>query len=126
MGDLRRLWQRLASVFRPGRAEDDLARDVAAHLQLLEDHFTRQGMSPDAARIAAKRAFGGLEQAKERHRDARSFRWLDDARRDIGYAFRSLSHNRGFAASAILTLALGIGSATTIYSIVDTILVQPL
>jgi predicted permease len=126
MGELRRLWQRLASVFRPRHAEDDLARDVAAHLQLLEDHFASRGLPPDAARAAAKRAFGGVEQAKERHRDVRSFRWLDDARRDIGYAARSLSHNPGFTTSAILTLALGIGAATAIYSVVDTILLQPL
>ena len=64
------------------QAEPDLAREVAAHLALLEDEFVRRGMTRDEAGFAAKRAFGGVALAKDRHRDARSFVWLDDARRD--------------------------------------------
>jgi putative ABC transport system permease protein len=84
-------------------------------------------MSEAEARRAARRAFGGgVEQAKEHQRDARSFRWLDDARADVVYAVRSLRRNPGFAVAAIFTLALGIGAATAISSVVDTVMLQPL
>ena len=86
MSYLRRLIHRLYNVLRPGSAEPDLAREVASHLSLLEDEFQRRGFSAEEARFAARRAFGGVEQVKEGHRDARSFRWLDDARRDLRYA----------------------------------------
>ena len=71
MSPWRRFFLRLANVFRPARAEPDLAREVASHLTLLEDDFERRGMTPEDARLAARRAFGGVEQAKDRHRDAR-------------------------------------------------------
>jgi putative ABC transport system permease protein len=127
VANIRQLLLRLASVLRFGRAEDDLAREVRAHLRLLEDQFLAQGMTEAEARLAARRAFvGGVEQAKEHQRDARSFRWLDDARADVVYAVRSLGRNPGFAIAAIFTLALGIGAATAISSVVDTVMLQPL
>jgi predicted permease len=126
MSTVRRFTRRLFAVLRHRRAEDDLARDVAAHLRLLEDGFVARGMDAEQARRAARRAFGGVEQAKEAQRDARSFRWLDDARRDVGYAVRSLSRTASVTGAAILTLAVGIGAATAIYSVVDAVLLQPL
>jgi predicted permease len=123
---LRRLALRLLNVFRPGRAEPDLAREVSAHLMLLEDGFRRRGLSAEDARLAARRAFGGVEHTKDLHRDARSFVWLDDARRDLIYAMRALRRNPGFAATAILTLALGIGANTTIFSLINTLILRPL
>src|SRR5688572_9061800 len=118
---------RLVSVLRFGRAEDDLAREVAAHLRLIEDKFLAEGMNEAEARLAARRAFGGgVEQAKEHQRDTRSFRWLDDGRADVSYAVRSLRRNPGFALAAIFTLALGIGAATAISSVVDRVMLQPL
>jgi len=68
---MRRSLLRLVNVLRPGRAEDELARETAAHLSLLEAEFQRRGMNGEDARLAAKRAFGGIEQMKDRHRDAR-------------------------------------------------------
>src|SRR3954467_13885612 len=101
-----RVVRRLAAALRPGRAEDELARETNAHLALLEEDFQRRGFAAAAARVEARKAFGGIEQMKDRHRDARSFVWLDDARRDVQYAARSLRRTPGFAAVAVLTLAL--------------------
>ncbi len=107
--------------------EDDLAREIRAHLALLEDKFIAQGMTPADATLAARRAFGGgVEQVKERHRDARAFRWVADARKDAVYAVRSLSRSSGFTIAAIVTLSVGIGATTAIYSVVNTVLLQPL
>jgi len=126
MASIRQFLVRLASVFRSNRAEDDLAREVNAHLGLLEERFRAEGLSPEDARLAARRAFGGVEQAKEHQRDARSFRWLDDLQRDVRYALRSLRRSPAFTVAAVLTLSIGIGATTAIYSVVDTVLIQPL
>lgn len=123
---VRRFVLRMLAVLRHDRAETDLSREIAAHMALLEDRFIRAGLSATDAKLAAWRAFGGVEQAKEHHRDARSLRWLDDARKDAAYAVRSLSRSPGFTAAAVLTLAVGIGATTAIYSVVDTVLLQPL
>src|SRR5260370_13227456 len=109
MARWRRLVLRLSNPLRAGLAEPDLAREIASHLTLLEDEFRRRGMKPEDAHFAARRAFGGVEHAKDLHRDARSFQWIDDARRDLEYAARTLARTPGFAAIAIVTLALGIG-----------------
>ncbi|MGH9219544.1 MAG: permease prefix domain 1-containing protein, partial [Vicinamibacterales bacterium] len=90
MSTFRRFFRRLAAPFRSARAEHELAREIRAHLQLLEDRFIAQGMSPDEARYAAQRAFGGVEQAKEHQRDARSFRWIDNSRTDFKLGARML------------------------------------
>jgi predicted permease len=123
---MRRFILRLVNVFRSERAEDELARETAAHLALVEEDLRRRGIALDEARVAARRAFGGVEQMKDRHRDARSFVWLDDARRDVQYAARSLRRTPGFAAVAILTLALGIGANVTIFTLLDAVVLKPL
>src|SRR5262245_34058896 len=119
MAPLRRFLSRIVSMVRNGHSERELSKEINSHLQLLEDDFVAKGMTRDDARLAARRAFGGVDQAKERHRDARAFRWLADVPRDVAYAFRSLRKNAAFTAAAVLTLAIGIGAATTIYSVVD-------
>ena len=126
MGSLRQFLRRLVATFFQQREEAELARQIQAHLSLLERKYLQDGLSPEEAKFAAQRAFGGVEQAKEHHRDARSFRWIDDARRDAGYAVRSLAKSPAFTIAAVLTLAIGIGSTTAIYSVVDRVLLQPL
>src|SRR5439155_9853385 len=126
MSALRRFLLRLHNFLRPGRTEPDLAREVASHLALLEDEFIRRGMTPEEARLAARRAFGGVEQTKELHRDARSFGWLDDARRDLRLAVRTLRRAPGFTAAIVLTLALGVGANTAMFSVISGLVLKQL
>src|SRR5882672_3489851 len=126
MSALRRFFLRLYNVLRPGRTEPDLAREVASHLALLEDEFIRRGLTPEEARLAAVRAFGGVDQTKELYRDARSFVWLDDARRDLQYAARTLRRAPGFTATIVLTLALAIGANTAMFSVISGVVLKPL
>lgn len=123
---LRRTLQRFAALVRPARAEEELAREVASHLALLEDEYRRRGLTDDEARRQARVALGGVDQTKERHRDARSLPWLEDLRRDVPYAIRGLRRTPGFTAAAILTLALGIGATVAIVSVANAVILRPL
>ena len=111
MTTVRRFLRRLAAALRSSHAEHDLAREIRSHLQLLEDRFLAQGMSPEEARYAAQRAFGGVEQAKEHQRDARSFRWIDNSRTDFKLGARmlvkypGLSVVGGFGLSAAIAIS---------------------
>jgi predicted permease len=123
---LRRFAMRLRHAFGSGGAEEELAREVAAHLGVLEDEYRRRGLTAEEARFAARRAIGGVEQAKEQQRDARAFAWLANGHRDIRFAVRTLLRNPGFTALAVLTLGLGIGATTAVYSAFDAAFLRPL
>jgi len=122
---LRRFVLRLANFIRPAPADRQLEREVASHLVLMEEDLQRRGMTPEEAAVAARRTLR-VHEVRERHRDARSFVWLEDARRDLRYAVRTLSATPGFTLLAVLTLALGIGSVTVIYSVIHDVLLDPL
>jgi predicted permease len=125
MSAFRRFVRRALTAFTPGRAESELARELNAHLTLLEEEFQGRGMSPADARLAARRAFGEVEQAKELQRDARSFRCIDDAKRDLQYALRIVRRSPSLAATAVVSLAVGIGAATGLFSVVNAALLHP-
>src|SRR5215470_3753224 len=98
MAPVRRVVLRFLNNIRPERGESEAAREVAAHLALLEDEYVRRGMPRDEARLAARRAFGGVAQVRELHRDARAFAWLEDAWQDLRYNLRLLAQHPGFTA----------------------------
>jgi hypothetical protein len=126
MAYYRRLIYKLRNFLRPDRAEQDLAREIGSHLELLQDGFQQQGMDAEAARLAAKRAYGGVEQAKELHREARSWLWLEQLRQDIRISVRALLKSFGFSITAVLTLALGIGANTAIFSLINSVMLKTL
>jgi predicted permease len=119
---MRRFFLRLASFVRADAAEQELARELASHRALLEDEYQRRGMTVEEARRAATRSLAGVEHAKELHRDARSFVFLDDARRDFRHAARLLRRNPIFALTAAVSLAIGIGADTTIFTVANGLL----
>jgi len=126
MATFRRFLLRLVHFFQPHRAESELERELAAHLGVLEDEYKRRGLTDAEARLAARRAFGGVAQATELHRDARSFRWLNDLRQDVRFAARARLRAPGFTAVVVGTLAFGIGANTAIFSVVHAVLLRSL
>ena len=118
MTTIRRLFLRLLSFFRVDAAEAELSREIRSHLQLLEDQFVAQGVPKDEARLAARRAFGGVEQVKEHQRDARGFRWLDNWRIDVKLGARMLIKYPGLSIIGGLGLAVGVGIGAAFFAVI--------
>jgi predicted permease len=122
---MRRFLERLLNLLRLRRPDHDLAREIDAHLALLQDTYEARGLSPDAARRAARLALGNAGHVKELHRDARSFRLIEDAWQDAAHGFRLLRRSPVFTATAALSLAIGIGANTAIFTVANALLFRP-
>lgn len=120
------LWARVVGLFRRDWREREMAEEFESHLQMHIDDNIRTGMSPQQARREALIKFGGIETAKEAVHDTSRFLWIETSVRDIQYALRGLRLNPGFAATAIISLALGIGASVAIYTVADNLLLRPL
>lgn len=111
--------KKLPALLRKHRLEREMSEEMQLHLDLQTREHIRRGMTPEDARYAALRSFGGVEQMKERAREVRGWPVLEDFVRDVRHAFRALWRQPGFALAAILTLALGIGFVTTLFTMVN-------
>lgn len=117
---------RILGLVRARRLDDEFEQEVDAHLAMLVDDNLRNGLSPDEARRAAILRFGGPMQIKEQHRDEGGLPFVDTSLQDLRYALRSLRRQPAFAAVSILTLAVGIAAATSMFTVVRAVLLRPL
>jgi hypothetical protein len=117
---------RLRAMFRGPAVEREMEAEMADHLASETEALIRRGVAPDEARRQARATMGRLEAIQEECRDARGVTWWEHLRQDTGFAVRLLGNRRTFAAMALATIALGIGSTSAVFSLVDTVLIRPL
>jgi predicted permease len=123
---LRMFGARLRNLFRKRQLDGDLDAEFREHLEMLTEENLRKGMAPQEARYAARREFGGVEQTREDHKQLRSLPAIENLARDLRLGIRMLGRNPGFTAVAVITLALGIGANTAVFSLVNAVLIRKL
>ena len=126
MSPFREFFSRSGSFFRKRKLEDDMQEELSHHLAMRAERNIAAGMSPEDAHLHARRTFGGVEQIKERARDAHGWMIFEQLWRDGRYALRQLAKTPIFTISAIVVLALGIGATTAIFSVIQALLIAPL
>ncbi|MGH9373378.1 MAG: ABC transporter permease, partial [Vicinamibacterales bacterium] len=126
MATLREWVTRLWGSLRPSRQDAELEEELRLHLEMAAEHERRQATSTEDAGRAAIIQSGGIAQSMEALRDQRGLPWLEDLGRDLRYGLRALRRNPMFASVAVLTLALGIGANTAIFSLADAVLLRTL
>jgi putative ABC transport system permease protein len=126
MDVFRGLTARLRAVLRGRQADRELDEEIRSHIEMETARLIATGESPDEARRLALAAFGGRDSALEAHRDVRGGRWISDLPRDVRFALRTLRHNPVLTSAAIVTLAVGIGANTAIFSTLHAVVLRPL
>ena len=107
------------------RTHEDFSEELQAHLEIETDRLVAEGMTPDAARRAARRSFGNVVAAKERFYETSRWMWLDQLAQDLRYAWRGLRHDKAFFATTVLTLAVGLGLVTVAFTIFNAYVLRP-
>ncbi len=121
-----KLLLRLRSLFRSPAVDRELDEEVRYHLEMQKEEMMRRGMTESQAAVMAGRRFGNATLHKEQCREARNLAWLENIAQDFRHSFRTLRRNPGFSAIASVTLAVGIGATTALFSVLDTALLHPL